>query len=391
MTSAPWASPRDLATDLVLVGSLLAWGQTEVWNGGAELLAGPAWANALTYAAMSLVLLARRWAPKVVLCLQCGSFAALVVLSGGTSQSLGWLLPLVAGVYAVAAHAKGRRLLAAAIPTALLLVVAFIVDASSRGVVGWDLVGSLPFAGLLAAGWLWGNYSRTRRLYLDGLSRNAELAARGREERAYRLAAEQRNRIAHELHDVLAHGLAVTVRQAEAGQARLESRPEAAAASFIAIAETGRRSLDDVRRLMDLLREPETQQEGPVDLDTLDELAGPLSSAGIAVRVERCGELDAVPPAIALAAYRIVQEALTNALRHGEARTAAVLLRGDPGRLTIEVTDDGRGAPSIPQPGGGLIGMQARATLCGGTLSTTTPPQGGFMVTASLPWEPSHR
>ena len=383
----------ELVTDVVLVASLLAWGQAEIWNDDAELLIGPLWANAVTFAFMSLVLLVRRRAPVLCLVMQCASMGLLVMACGGTTQSLGWVLPLVAGIYAVAAHASRPRLLSAAVPTATLLALELGVDAADGNLEGVDLLGSIPFVGLMTAGWLCGTYSRTRRLYLVELSRNAELRASQREERAHRNAAQERNSIAHELHDVLAHGLAVTVRQAEAGEARLDHQPEAARASFEAIAETGRRSLTDVRRLMELFGEPDSGRQSSTagGLDDLDEITASLNTAGLTVDVQRSGEFGAVPTAVAADAYRIVQEALTNALRHGAARTAVVVLHGERGRLQLDITDDGRGVEGLPEPGGGLTGMRARAARCGGSLTLGTPSGGGFSVSACLPWEQRDR
>lgn len=376
-----------LVTDVVLVAALLAWGQSEVWNDEAELLVGPAWANAVAFAFMSLVLLVRRRAPVWCLVLQCAAMGLLVATSGGTTQSLGWVLPLVAGVYAVAAYAPRRRLLSAAAPMAALLGLELGVDAADGNLAGADLLGSIPFYALMTAGWLWGTFARTRRLYIEQLGRNADLLVVQREERAHRRAVEERNRIARELHDVLAHGLTVTVRQAEAGEARLDHQPEAARASFEAIAETGRRSLTDVRRLIELLGEPDSEPSAAGGLDDLQELTASLSTAGLAVDLQRSGDLAEVPAAVAAAAYRIVQEALTNALRHGAARTARVVLHGEPGRLQLDITDDGRGVEGPPEPGGGLTGMRARAALCGGSLALGTPSGGGFNVSVSLPWE----
>jgi len=391
-TSRPRAR-LEWVTDVVLAASLAAWGLAEVYNGGIEVLFGPKWANAVTFTVMSLLLLIRRQRPALCLPLQCAVMGLLVVATGGTTQSLGWLFPLVAGVYAVAAYAPRRRLLSAAAPVVALLAVQLAVDLADGDVDGGgrDLIGTLPFIGLLVAGWLWGSYARTRRLYLDQLNRNAELLAGQREERALRNAAQERNRIAHELHDVLAHGLAVTVRQAEAGEARLKHRPEDARASFQAIAETGRRSLTDVRRLMDLLNEPDSARPAAGDLDDLDDLTTSLETAGLTVDLHRTGQFAAVPDTVANAAYRIVQEALTNALRHGPANTATVTLHGEPGRLTLEITDDGKGVQGPPLPGGGLTGMRARAALCGGTFTAGTPPGGGFTVHATLPWEHPQR
>jgi len=193
---------RECLLDLLLVGCLLAFGQAEVWNSGAELLVGPAWLNAVVFAVMSLALLWRRSHPLLVLAAQCGVLAVAVVAVGGTSQSLGWLLPLIAGVYAVAAAPGPVRLLPAASLVIGLIVVLGAVDLIHGRNAPWtDYLAELGFLGLVALGWLLGSLVRARRLYAEEAIRTAELRARAAEEHTLRTAAEQRNRIAHELHD----------------------------------------------------------------------------------------------------------------------------------------------------------------------------------------------
>jgi signal transduction histidine kinase len=387
------SSRRDVALDVILAGSLGAWGQAEVWNSGASLLVGPRWANAAAYAIMSVLLLARRRAPVAVLTGQSITLIALV-MAYGASETLGWFLPLVAGVYAVAAYGRRRRLVLAAAPV-LACYAAMLAGDWLHG-VRFDAFGALPFIGLLLGGWLLGDYTRTRRLYLAQLAAAAELVARQREERARRAAAEQRTRIAQELHDVLAHGMTVMVRQVEAGQARLDGDPERARASFNAVAETGRQSLGEVRRLVALLRgtgTPDTTDvesaEAPAPgLGSIDGLAAQVGRAGLEVRVARVGDLSDVPAGVALAIYRIVQEALTNAMRHGRACSAAVTLRCQDSTMVAEIHDDGGGPDASGHPGTGLTGMRERAAPYGGTVTAGPADDGGFTVRAVLPLAP---
>ena len=246
---------------------------------------------------------------------------------------------------------------------------------------------------MLLGGWLLGDYARTRRLYLAQLAASAELAAREREEQARRAAAEQRTRIAQELHDVLAHGMTVMVRQVEAGQARLDSDPERARASFTAVAETGRQSLGEVRRLVALLRDNgvpdaidvESAEAPAPGLDSINVLAAQVGRAGLEVRVARVGDLSEVTAGVALAVYRIVQEALTNAMRHGRARSAVVTLQCQDGTMVAEIRDDGGGPDTAAHVGGGLTGMRERAALYGGTVTAGGGDEGGFTVRAVVP------
>jgi len=381
---------RECLLDLLLVGCLVAFGQAEVWNSGAELLVGPAWLNAVVFAVMSLALLWRRSHPLLVLAAQCGVLAVAVVAVGGTSQSLGWLLPLIAGVYAVAAAPGPVRLLPAASLVIGLIVVLGAVDLIHGRNAPWtDYLAELGFLGLVALGWLLGSLVRARRLYAEEAIRTAELRARAAEEHTLRTAAEQRNRIAHELHDVLAHGLAVSVRQAEAGLARIDSDPDRARASFEAIAATGRHSLDDVRRLLSLLRESDSLAVTPVaGLADVRAMTDRLTQAGMHVQLEMPEDLDpaGVPDGLALAIHRIVQESLTNALRHGGAGRATVGVTRQGDGLLVEIADDGCGMDGDPVPGGGLTGMRERAAMFGGSLSTASRVGEGFVVRASLPW-----
>jgi signal transduction histidine kinase len=197
---------------------------------------------------------------------------------------------------------------------------------------------------------------------------------------------EQRQQIAHELHDVLAHGLAVSIRQAEAGLARLDSEPDKTRATLESIAAAGRHSLEDVRRLLTLLRQPaDASLEPTTGLDGVRDLAERLTAAGLRVDVHLDLDPDDVPPGLALAVHRIVQESLTNALRHGAATHAVVRVAREAGGLFVDVADDGRGHPGEPEAGGGLTGMRERAAMFGGDVATSSAPGAGFRVRVSLP------
>jgi len=385
------SSRRHAVLDAVLAASLCAWGQAEVWGSGAEMLVGPKWANAAVYAIMSLFLLGRRQVPVWTLTAQCAVLSVLVV-AYGSSETLAWVLPLTAGVYAVAAYRATRRILGATMPVLLCLGTMSVADAAHR--VQADVLGALPFLGLLAGAWLLGEYARTRRLYFNQLTVSAEWAARERERLVREGAAEQRTRIARELHDVLAHGMTVMVRQVEAGQARLATDPEKARASFDAVAEAGRRSLDEVRRLVYLLRENETAEgqkepratSNPAPhIDEVGLLAAHVSRTGLAVDVRGLNDVSGVPAGLGLALYRIVQEALTNSMRHGHARSATVTLGREGGAVVAEILDDGVGPGGPIVTGSGLTGMHERAALYGGTVKVDAGEAGGVVVRAVLP------
>ena len=204
------------------------------------------------------------------------------------------------------------------------------------------------------------------------------------------LAAEaetrERRRIARELHDVVSHGVSVMVIQAQAGQRLVDADPAGARESLAAIELTGRRAMGELRQLLGLLREdPDDEglvpQPGVADLPALGERFG---ASGLEVRLRVEGEAAALPSSVDVSAYRIVQEALTNALRHGTGRHADVRLSYAGSAVTLEVANDGAGGAASGQNGFGLAGMRERVSLLGGTLDAGQ--QGDrFVVRASLP------
>ncbi|MFT7837595.1 sensor histidine kinase [Saccharothrix sp. BKS2] len=192
---------------------------------------------------------------------------------------------------------------------------------------------------------------------------------------AERAVAEEQARIARELHDVIAHGVSVIVVQAAAADDVFDRAPDRARESLRSIEATGRATLDELRKLL-------AGPDGRPGLDRLADLVGPLRAAGLLVDV-RC-ERPPLPPGVDESAYRIVQEALTNTLRHARASRAEVLVRDDGGVLELEVRDDGRGGAPVG-PGRGIAGMRERAALLGGTVEAGPVPGGGFRVRARLP------
>lgn len=243
---------------------------------------------------------------------------------------------------------------------------------------------------LLAVGWILGTGVRERKALHD-----AQVVAAHREldlerERADRAAVEERLRISRELHDVLGHAMSVMVVQAGVAQHLLATRPDEAAGALARITETGRGSLEELRRLLSVIRDgdqlaPSSQEV--VGLDALHVLVADVTAAGLPVRLSCDIERD-LTAGVQLAAYRIVQEALTNTLRHAGPATATVTVRHLGNDLQIEVTDDGHGAAqSHSRPGRGLAGMRERVAVYGGTLTTDTGPDGGYRVDARIPLE----
>jgi len=238
------------------------------------------------------------------------------------------------------------------------------------------------FAMLLpVVAWALGEAARNRRIAIEQASQRA--------------VGDEQARIARELHDVIAHSVSVIVVQASAADDVFDERPDQARAALRSIESAGREALAELRRLLAAVRpeagadgEPAHPQPG---LDRLGELAAPLRAAGLEVALTREGAEDALPAGVDLSAYRIVQEALTNTLRHAGASRAEVTVRSAPGVLELDVLDDGRGgtAPSADGGGRGIAGMRERATMLGGTLDAGPLPEGGFRVHARLPLEAS--
>ncbi len=236
------------------------------------------------------------------------------------------------------------------------------------------------FAMVLAGGaWALGEAARNRRKAID--------------EGARRAVGDEQARIARELHDVIAHSVSVIVVQASAADDVFDTRPDQARAALRSIEQAGRDALRELRTLLagDAPGDPDPTRPQP-GLARLDELAEPLRLAGLEVVVHREGEAPRLPAGVDLSAYRIVQEALTNTLRHARATRAEVTVRYGAGAVEVEVRDDGRGVPLVADVNGagqGLVGMRERAALLGGTLEAGPLPGGGYRVHARLPLEAS--
>jgi signal transduction histidine kinase len=210
---------------------------------------------------------------------------------------------------------------------------------------------------------------------------------RTQDEQARRQAGEQRMAIARELHDVLAHHISLISVQAGVALHLLDEQPEQARTALTAIRQASKESLGELRSVLELLRHgeegaPRTPAPG---LEALDALIARTSAAGVPVRTEVAGEPRPLPAAVGLAAYRIVQEALTNVTRHAGPATATVRLDYRADELTVEVTDDGPGASDGAGSGQGLLGMAERAAALGGELDAGPRADGGFRVRARLP------
>ncbi len=323
----------------------------------------------------------RRRQPFPVL-LVAGTASLGHVLLGFTNQFLVTFAAVVA-LFSVANYSRWSLSVLAAAAVATLLPVNFVVDWSNHGQVN---LSDIPYNyALFGAAWILG----------DNLRREREQAQRAirmrteQEEQARRAVAEERSRIARELHDVVAHTLSVIVLQAGAGRRIAAKQPERGRGVLEAIETLGREALADMRRLVGILRseaDAQTEKEPQPSLAGLADLAERVRSAGLAVEVRTEGQPRPLPPGVDLSAYRIVQEALTNALRHAGAARARVTVRYGEAGVEVEVSDDGRGPSSDGSGGGhGLVGMRERVGMFGGELEIGAGEAGGFRVRALLP------
>jgi signal transduction histidine kinase len=255
-----------------------------------------------------------------------------------------------------------------------------VIVAAGLGVVFGDEsdaadVSAGYFVGITS--WMLGDIVRAQR------ERAAWLDAR-RVDEAQRAAADERVRIARDLHDVVAHHVSVIVVQAEAAQEVLAARPDRAQAAMAAVADTARSALGELRRLLGVLRSEATVTPQP-DLAAVDDLVASVREAGLDVSLRTRGNGLPVAPVVGLTAYRVVQEALTNVLRHAHATRADVELAVGDTELIVTVSDDGRSGASVNGTGHGLVGMRERVSMLGGHLDAGPRPEGGFRVRAQLP------
>ena len=240
---------------------------------------------------------------------------------------------------------------------------------------------------LLAAAAFAGGIQRSRRAYTAAVEERALEAERTREEEALRRAEEERLHIAREVHDVVAHTLSVVIVQANAGLQVLEERPEQARESLRTIADSSRQALNELRATLGVLREDDrvAPRQPSRDLTRLDELVAPALEAGLAVELDGEPGLERVPAVVSASAYRVVQEAVTNVLRHSQATRLRVHVGLVGATLAVDVVDDGVGAPSSGREGNGLRGMRERVAALGGRFSAGPRPDGGFEVSARIP------
>ncbi len=342
--------------------------------------------------AIAIALLVRRRWPVGVLVFGGTAAVIEIIVFRPDVEPQPYNLGVLVAVYTVVKYADRLR---PGLIAAVLMGVAAVVEVFRHNTEQpwWSTAAS--YALIAGGAWLSGYVGRIRRLYIASLEERALTAERERDALTRIAVAEERAVIARELHDVVAHSLAVMIVQADGARYSLDGRPDEARDAVAQIASTGREALDDMRRLVCVLRGPgaDLTDRRRVSLDDLDALVERAGSAGLDVHTVVRGHASDLPQAVQVTLFRLVQEALTNVLRHAGPGTA-VLLRVAYERVLvcISVADNGRGhAPAearsdAPPAGGhGLIGMAERVAVLGGTFSAGAQPGGGWLVEATLP------
>jgi signal transduction histidine kinase len=307
------------------------------------------------------------------------------VAPGFDNDSFALVMTFFVALWSLGRHTSGTERWIGAVGV-LAVIVNFMFDESAGGLDPGDVAFSVVFVG---APWLAGLTMRVRHdRDVTWRERNEQLRAE-QEERERRAVTAERSRIARELHDVVSHAIAVTVLQARGARRQLGTDEAAVRRALDAIDHTNTQALSDMRRLLALLRDTEDSPLGDPQptLDRLPDLVEDVRGSGLPVALHVSGSPSDVPPGVELSAYRIVQEALTNVLKHaGSGATATVDLAYGDGALELCVRDDGRGADGDGRPGHGLVGIRERVAVVGGQVTTGPRAEGGFAVSVRLPY-----
>jgi signal transduction histidine kinase len=356
-------------------------------------LSGTAW-DVVRYVAavMASVPLAvrRRW-PVPVLAVVTAGDAVLVALGSHGPALIG----VAFAIYTVAVTSTRRVPLRTAGAVAGVMLLSALVAPG-----GPEWAGVIAGPAVVLVGWFAGESKRARRAYAQSQAERAAEREREREERVRQAATDERLRIARELHDIVAHAMSVIAVQAGAGRMVIDSQPEETRAALSIIETTSRRALREMRRLVGVLRQPEdatgAELEPAPSLRHLDELIRQTTRAGVQVDLDVTGDVRPLPPGVDVSAYRIIQEALTNVVRHAGPTAAHLHVSFGPRDVTIELLDEGFAADTDPRhqatngSGHGLVGMRERVALYHGEL-LTEPSGHGYRVLARLPIDDDHQ
>ena len=374
-----WVRRHPLLVDAALVALLTVFSGPRLATGK---IPHQAWSSALA-AALLLPLVWRRRAPFLVFMIIAAAafvqwFTGRIILPAD--------LALLVAFYTVAAYEPPRRIVLAA----GLLEIGAVLAAVRFAPAGTAFWGWVFVSGLITAAGVIGYNIRTRRAYLAALEDRAARLERERDRESQIAAAAERARIAREMHDIVAHNLAVMIALADGAAYTVQDFPEQASSIMGQVSATGRSALTEMRRLLGVMR----QSGAPADhapqptLADLDDLLGTVRGAGLPTKLTVSGRRLELPPSAQLAIYRMIQESLTNTLKHAEATAANVRVTYLPQAVELEVTNNGPVAPGSCA-GHGIVGMRERAAVFGGTVSAGPRPDGGWRVHTVLHLTPA--
>ncbi|WP_240809490.1 sensor histidine kinase [Microbispora catharanthi] len=385
--------PAGMLPDALLALAITAFAQADLaFHLDNSTPYGPMPAVVASTLVATSILALRRVTPLATAVILAVAIAGPMLVTPLTVTLWGDLLPILVATYSVARHSVSARAFIGVAAVGAGLVVVFLRNPES------GTVGNIPFVAVpLAVCFVAGRVLRARaRSHSDDRARARQLEAE--REEAIRVAlANERARIARELHDIVAHCVSVMVVQAGAAEDLLDRDPQKARAPLRSVQETGRQAVGELGRMLGLLRGERAQlalkpQPGTADLA---ELVDHMAAIGLPVELTVEGSSRPLSPGVDLTVYRIVQEALTNVLKHAAPTTAYVSLHYDDQSVRVSIRDTGRtggpGGADTNRVGHGLIGMRERVGLYGGSLETAGTPGGGFTVTAQLPLEAGQR
>jgi signal transduction histidine kinase len=387
---------RSLALDVALALLAIGVGFAEITTSGD----GPDVPTVILTVIGGGALVMRRSAPLAVLATTLAAATALVTIEAETIDPIEAIsLTVLIAVYTVGAMCDLRVSITALVPAAAVVALLSFATADVENREASALGGAVISATLVVGIWALGAYAQTRRRYTRALKERAAHAEREREQLARIAVHEERASIARELHDIVAHSVSVMLVGVRGARDVLRTSPDVADNTLARVEASGEQSLAELRRILALLRAPEHSAESrpQPSLAELDELVAGFRDAGLPVQLELTGEPQPLPGGVELSVYRIVQEALTNVLKHSHPTRVTVTLAFRGSRLELEVVDDGttaaRGAAAersvnerAARGGGhGLVGMRERVAVLGGELETGRRVGGGFLVAARLP------
>ena len=367
---------RPPLSDIVAAGALAAWALLEavVANGPGALGAHLVYALAIT-----VPLVFRRQAPFAVVCAIAG---ATLIRALTADQASDGTMPFPCLLFATFSVALYARREAVAIVGGLLIAGSMAIALASKFYEGDPGAGDIAIfvffmGGAWTAGWIVRRRAAQARL---ALAESGELARSA--------VAEERERIARELHDVVAHSVSIIAVQAGAAEQLLDNRPDEAREHLRAVRRTAREAMREMRRLLDVLRGDDASYTPQPGLSRLRDLLDEVRGAGVPVELMEEGESRELPPGIDLVAFRVIQESLTNVRKHADGARAQVTLRYRANELDIEITNDAgraRAAMNGGAGGHGLFGMRERVRIFGGRFEAGTQAGGGFRIHAQLP------